>query len=103
MLQTNDIVKLDAICNEFVANLRAGDDSNPVIKLKPPYNMMTELDEMSSGRSKANNFEPYILSLLYTLNKIWDTTKYEKETAPIVAAIDELESPNQIKGKIYAY
>ncbi len=52
MLKTTDIMTLDTICNEFVANLRAGDDSTPVIKLKPPYNMMTELDEMSSGRGE---------------------------------------------------
>lgn len=57
----------------------------------------------TDGRSKENNFEPYILSLLYTLNKMWDTTKYEKETTPIVAGIDGYEGSNQIKGKIYAY
>lgn len=55
------------------------------------------------GRSKANNFEPYILSLLYTLNQMWDTNKYEKETAPIVDSLDEMEGSNQIKGKFYAY
>jgi hypothetical protein len=55
------------------------------------------------GRSKANNFEPYIISLLHTLKRIWDTASYEKETAPIVAGIDEYESSNQIKGKLYAY
>ena len=52
MLKTNDIMTLDTICNEFVANLRAGDDSTPVIKLKPPYNIMTELDEISTGRGE---------------------------------------------------
>jgi hypothetical protein len=55
------------------------------------------------GRPKTNNFEPYISSLLHTLDKAWDTTAYEKQTAPIVAAIDEYEDSNQIKGKIYAY
>jgi hypothetical protein len=50
MLKTTDIMVLDTICKEFVANLRAGDDSTPVIKLKPPYNLMTEFDEISSGR-----------------------------------------------------
>lgn len=34
---------------------------------------------------------------------MWDTENYEKETAPIVDAIDEFEGSNQIKGKIYAY
>ena len=55
------------------------------------------------GRSKANNFEPYIISLLHILNTMWDTNKYEKETTPIVADIDEYEGSNQIKGKLYAY
>jgi hypothetical protein len=34
---------------------------------------------------------------------MWDTKKYEEETAPIVATLDEMEGTNQIKGKIYAY
>jgi hypothetical protein len=34
---------------------------------------------------------------------MWDTTSYEKETAPIVAALDDYEGSNQIKGKLYAY
>ncbi|MDB5165023.1 MAG: hypothetical protein JWL89_649 [Candidatus Saccharibacteria bacterium] len=55
------------------------------------------------GRAKANNFEPYIISLLHTLNKVWDTATYEKEIAPIAAEIDEYEGSNQIKGKLYAY
>lgn len=55
------------------------------------------------GRPKANNFEPYIISLLHILNNEWDTNTYEKDTAPIVNAIDEIEGSNQIKGRIYAY
>jgi hypothetical protein len=54
-------------------------------------------------RAKANNFELYTISLIHILNKVWDTAKHEKETAPIVATIDEKEGSNQIKGKIYAY
>lgn len=50
MLQTDDIVKLDAICNELVANLRANNDFISVIKLNPPYNLMVDLPEISSGR-----------------------------------------------------
>ena len=50
MIQTNDIVKLDAICNELVTNLRAGYDSVSVIKLNPPYNMLVDLAEVSTGR-----------------------------------------------------
>jgi hypothetical protein len=55
------------------------------------------------GRAKANNFEPYIISLLHILNKAWDTATYAEETEPIITAIDEYEGSNQIKGKIYAY
>lgn len=58
---------------------------------------------MINGRPKANNFEPTFIGLLHILNKSWDTAMYEKETAPIVASINEYESSNQIKGKIYAY
>ncbi len=65
--------------------------------------MLVNLSEISTGRPKANNFEPYFTSLLHTLNKAWDTAAYEKDTAPIVAAIDESENSNQSKGKIYAY
>lgn len=59
--------------------------------------------DLFRGRPKANNFESYFNSLLHTLNTVWDTAIYEKETAPIVAGIDEYENSNQIKGKIYAY
>ena len=52
MLKTNDIMTLDTICNEFVANLRAGDDSTPVIKLNPPYSLMVDLEKVSSGRGE---------------------------------------------------
>lgn len=71
--------------------------------LAEPFKTFVENGEFSNGRSKANNFEPYIISLLHALNKMWDSTSYEKETAPIVAALDDFESSNQIKGKIYAY
>ena len=50
MLKTNDIMTLDTICNEFVANLRAGDDSTPVIKLNPPYDLMVDLQNDLYGR-----------------------------------------------------
>ncbi len=52
MLKTNDIMTFDTICNEFVANLRAGDDSTPVIKLNPPYNLMVDLEKVPSGRGE---------------------------------------------------
>ena len=58
MLKTTDIMVIDTICSEFVANLRAGNDSTSVIKLKPPYNLMTELDEISTGRGeRAQTFD----------------------------------------------
>jgi DNA invertase Pin-like site-specific DNA recombinase len=50
LLELNDITKLDAICNELVTNLRAANDSIPVIKLNPPYNLLVDLAEISSGR-----------------------------------------------------
>ena len=52
MLQTSDIVKLDAICNELVTNLRAGNDSVSVIKLNPPYNLLVDLDKILIGRGE---------------------------------------------------
>ena len=50
LLQKDDIMKLDAICNELVTNLRAGDDSVSVIKLNPPYDLLVDLSEISTGR-----------------------------------------------------
>ncbi|HZM64348.1 MAG TPA: recombinase family protein [Candidatus Saccharimonadales bacterium] len=50
LLNTEDIMVIDAICREFVTNLRAGNDSTSDIKLNPPYNLMTDLDEISTGR-----------------------------------------------------
>lgn len=55
------------------------------------------------GRPKAITFEPHFHNLLHALSQAWNASTYEKETAPIVATIDEYESANQIKGKIYAY
>jgi DNA invertase Pin-like site-specific DNA recombinase len=52
LLQVNDITILDAICNELVTNLRAGNDSVSVIKLNPPYDLMTDLSEISNGRGE---------------------------------------------------
>ncbi len=52
LLHDDDILVLDAICSEFVTNLRAGNDNNPVIKLNPPYNMLVDLTKISSGRGE---------------------------------------------------
>ncbi len=50
LLKEDDILKLDAICKELVLNLRAGNDSIPVIKLNPPYDLMVDLSKISTGR-----------------------------------------------------
>lgn len=48
LLYEDDIVVLNAICTEFVTNLRAGNDSTPVIKLNPPYDMMVDFSKNTS-------------------------------------------------------
>jgi DNA invertase Pin-like site-specific DNA recombinase len=50
LLHEDDIVVLNAICSEFVTNLRAGNNSTPVIKLNPPYDLMVDLDKVLIGR-----------------------------------------------------
>lgn len=50
LLHDDDILVLDAICSEFVTNLRAGNDNTPIIKLNPPYDLMVDLDKVSTGR-----------------------------------------------------
>ncbi len=52
LLNKDDILVLDAICSEFVTNLRAGNDSTPVIKLNPPYDLMVDLSKVSTGRGE---------------------------------------------------
>ena len=52
LLHKDDIVVLNAICCEFVTNLRAGNDAVSVIKLNPPYNMLVDLAEISLGRGE---------------------------------------------------
>lgn len=55
------------------------------------------------GRSRTNKIEPYFAGILNTLNDTWDSEKYKKLSMPVIEAIDERESYNQIKSKIYAY
>lgn len=50
LLHEDDILVLDAICSEFVTNLRAGNNSTPVIKLNPPYDLMVDLSKVTTGR-----------------------------------------------------
>ena len=52
LLKTTDLMEQDAICNELVSNLRAGDNSVSVIKLNPPYNMLVDLAKVSTGRGE---------------------------------------------------
>ena len=46
------ISTLQGICNELVTNLRAGNDTTPVIKLNPPYDLLVDLSEISTGRGE---------------------------------------------------
>ena len=51
LLNTDDLVKIDAIANEVVANLRAGDNAISVIKLNPPYNLLVDLTKTKDNLS----------------------------------------------------
>lgn len=72
-------------------------------KLNEPWDGFVKSGNFDRGRPKANNFELHLESILFALNQSWDSSNYEKNTAPLIALIDEKESSNQIKGKIYAY
>lgn len=50
LLKTTDLMEQDVVCNELVTNLRTGNDCVSVIKLNPPYNLLADLPEISSGR-----------------------------------------------------
>jgi hypothetical protein len=52
MLNTTDLIEEDAVYNEVVSNLRAGDDSVSVIKLNRPYDLLVDLDEVVTGRGE---------------------------------------------------
>lgn len=47
---TRDLVEEDEVYKEMVLNLRVRDDSSPVIKLNPPYDLMVDLSKIVSGR-----------------------------------------------------
>ncbi len=49
LLNTHDLLEQDAICNELVSNLRAGNDCVSVITLNPPYNLLVDLTKISTG------------------------------------------------------
>ncbi|MEI7689823.1 MAG: recombinase family protein [Candidatus Saccharibacteria bacterium] len=49
LLKTHDLLEQDAICNELVSNLRAGNDVISVITLNPPYNLLVDLANISTG------------------------------------------------------
>lgn len=89
LLKTTDLMEQDAICNELVSNLRAGDNCVSVIKLKPPYDLMTVLDEISTGRDKQIHLEllDFIIyepafsdRLLNHLEDIFNSVKMRKIT-----------------------
>ena len=42
----------DEVYKEMVLNLRVRDDSAPVIKLNPPYDLMVDLSKIVSGRGE---------------------------------------------------
>lgn len=50
LLNSTDLMEQDLICNELVLNLRVRNDSVSVIKLNPPYDLLVDLSEISSGR-----------------------------------------------------
>ncbi len=49
-VNSDDLVEQDAICREIVSNLRAGDDSVSVITLNKPYDLLTNIPKVSTGR-----------------------------------------------------
>ena len=49
---TRDLLELDAVLNEVVLNLGAGDDVVSVIKLNKPYDMLVDLSKISLGRGE---------------------------------------------------
>lgn len=52
LLNTKDLMEEDAVYDEVVSNLRAGDDSISVITINPPYDMLVDLSKISSGRGE---------------------------------------------------
>ena len=49
LLNTNDLMEQDAVCNELVSNLRAGNDCVSVINLNKPYDLLVDLDKILTG------------------------------------------------------
>lgn len=64
----------DEVYKEMVLNLRARDDSAPVIKLNPPYDLMVDLSKIVSGRQTMTSIEP-ILEALHHLLLNYDNIK----------------------------
>lgn len=58
VLNTDDLIEEDLVYKEVVLNLHAGDDAVSVIKLNPPYDIMVDLEKISTGGEQANSFEP---------------------------------------------
>jgi DNA invertase Pin-like site-specific DNA recombinase len=49
LLNTNDLMEQDAVCNELVSNLRAGNDTVSVITLNKPYDLLVDMDKILTG------------------------------------------------------
>lgn len=48
LLKTTDLMEQDAVCNELVSNLRAGNDCVSVITLNKPYDLLANLPSIST-------------------------------------------------------
>src|SRR5690606_30174396 len=90
LLNTDDIIAIDAICREFVTNLRAGNDSVSVIKLNPPYDLMVDVAEISRGRHPHTLLElfKYIAENPESSERL--LKRLQKPVAPKVALVENL-------------
>lgn len=95
LLSTEDIMVIDALCREFITNLRAGNDSVSVIKLNSPYDLMDDLSEISRGRVGAINLEQLDV-LLYTLKTYWDYSNQKSFLAEIKATPSTVKKGNNV-------
>ena len=50
LINTTDLMEQEAVCNEVVSNLRAGNDCVSVITLNKPYALLVDLAKISTGR-----------------------------------------------------
>jgi prefoldin subunit 5 len=93
--KTHDMDVLDENLKKFFSNFTVKQwgvgkqqRSKVTFNLNEPFAGFIKSDNFVNGRPKANNFEPLIIGLLYTLNRTWGTDHYKKEIAQIVAQLD---------------